>query len=52
MGLAHTGGSALIDPLGTVLVRGGPAETVLVCDVDAARVAQVRADFPFLADRR
>jgi predicted amidohydrolase len=50
--LSHSGGSALIDPLGTVLFEGDDAERVLLGDVDPAVVADVRARFPFLPDRR
>jgi predicted amidohydrolase len=51
-GLAHSGGSAIIDPLGVPLVEGDDQESVLVADVDPATVTRVRAKFPFLADRR
>ena len=52
-GLPHAGDSAIIDPLGVTLAEGTPHEVgVLSADVDAATVAQVRARFPFLADRR
>jgi predicted amidohydrolase len=50
--LDHAGGSALIDPLGAVLFEGDDAERVLLGDVDPAVVIDVRARFPFLADRR
>ena len=50
--LPHSGGSALIDPMGQALVEGDRDEAVLVADADAAVVADVRAKFPFLADRR
>lgn len=51
-GLVYAGDSAIHDPLGTPLVTASDAETLLVADLDAARVAQVRAELPFLADRR
>ena len=47
----HVGDSAIVDPLGRVLVEAAQTETVLVADVDAATVAAVRSEFPFLADR-
>jgi predicted amidohydrolase len=54
--LAHGGGSALIDPLGTVLAGDDPAddprEAVYCADIDPATVRAVREKFPFLADRR
>jgi predicted amidohydrolase len=50
--LPHDGGSAVIDPLGVALVEGGRDEAVLCAEVQAATVRDVRARFPFLADRR
>jgi predicted amidohydrolase len=51
-GLEYAGDSCVIDPLGEVLVSAAEVETVLVADVDPGVVAKVRADLPFLADRR
>jgi predicted amidohydrolase len=51
-GLAHVGGSALVDPLGHAEFEGGDEPAVLVADADAAVVEQIRTKFPFLADRR
>jgi predicted amidohydrolase len=50
--LRYVGGSALINPLGERLVEGDAAEAVLVGEVAPEVVADVRATFPFLADRR
>jgi predicted amidohydrolase len=50
--VVHLGDSAIIDPLGRTLVEASVGEAVLVADVSAETVADVRADFPFLADRR
>jgi predicted amidohydrolase len=54
-GLVYDGESAIVSPLGELLDDGfgapGAARTVCA-DVTAARVAEVRAKFPFLADRR
>ena len=54
--LSHAGGSAIIDPLGTVLAGDDPVdgagEAVYSADIDPATVRQVREKFPFLADRR
>jgi predicted amidohydrolase len=50
--LPHVGGSALIDPLGTAQFEGGPQEAVLVADISAGTVKEIRTTFPFLADRR
>jgi len=50
--LVYSGDSAVIDPLGRTLAEASVAAGVLVAEVDAAEVARVRAEFPFLADRR
>lgn len=50
-GAIYSGDSAIIDPLGATL--SAPAgEQVAVAEVDPEVVRQVRARFPFLADRR
>ena len=51
-GLDYSGDSAIVDPLGEVLATASGTETVLLADVTAERVAEVRAAFPFLQDRR
>lgn len=51
-GLAYSGDSMLVDPMGEVLVSGSRTESVLIADVDPAEVARVRDRFPFLRDRR
>jgi len=51
-GLAYAGDSALVGPLGEVVAEAGAAAEVLVGEVDAAAVAEARARFTFLADRR
>lgn len=51
-GLDYTGDSAIIDPSGETLVAAAGVETVLVADVTAERVVEVRQRFPFLQDRR
>lgn len=54
-GLAYDGDSALVSPLGELLddafSRPGEERTI-EGEVDASVVAEVRAKFPFLADRR
>jgi predicted amidohydrolase len=51
-GIAYSGDSAVIDPLGQVVAEAPErTETVVVCDLDAAVVTDVRGRFPFLADR-
>ena len=51
-GNTFTGGSAIIDPLGEVLVHGGEKETLIMADIDPAKVAEVRSTMPFLKDRK
>lgn len=51
-GLDYCGDSAIIDPLGEVLVTGAGVETVLLADLDPAVVASTREHFRFLQDRR
>ncbi len=48
----YEGDSLVVDPLGEVVADGhGLGEAVLTATVDTARVAEVRARYPFLADR-
>ena len=49
--LGYAGDSAIVDPLGEALATGSRTEALLVADVSAERVAEVRRDLPFLADR-
>ena len=48
----HVGDSTIIDPLGEVLASAAGGESLVIADITAEHVAQVRARFPFLADRR
>ena len=50
--LSFLGGSAIIDPLGHVLARGGDKETLLLVDLNPAIVTEVRSTMPFLKDRK
>ena len=50
--LEYAGDSVILDPLGEPVDEAGADETILLADVDPERVAAVRAEFPFLADRR
>jgi omega-amidase len=50
--LSYVGDSMVIGPQGKVLADAEDDETVIVAEVDAAHVADVRAEFPFLQDRR
>ncbi len=50
---SYSGDSLIVDPLGEVIADAEPGvEAVLVADVEPERVAAVRAEFPFLQDRR
>jgi predicted amidohydrolase len=51
-GLDYSGDSAIIDPLGEVLVEASQVETMLVADVDTEHVAETRDRFRFMQDRR
>lgn len=50
--LAYPGDSMIIDPLGQVLAAAAEVETTLLAPIDERIVADVRARFPFLQDRR
>jgi predicted amidohydrolase len=50
--LHYAGDSALLSPWGETLVGAAEEETVLIGEVDPARVADARAKFPVLRDRR
>ncbi len=51
-GLVYSGDSRIVDPLGEVLASAAYTESILLADVSAARVAEVRERFRFLQDRR
>ncbi|MGI8936748.1 MAG: nitrilase-related carbon-nitrogen hydrolase [Iamia sp.] len=51
-GLAYSGDSRIVDPSGELLATAAMGETILLADVSAARVAEVRDRFRFLPDRR
>ncbi|URM90713.1 carbon-nitrogen family hydrolase [Streptomyces sp. MRC013] len=50
-GVEQAGHSVVVDPWGEVLAEAGPGEEVLVVDLDPARVAATREQFPALRDR-
>jgi predicted amidohydrolase len=50
--LSYAGDSMIVDPFGEVIARAGGTETIITADVDAQRVRAVRAEYPFLQDRR
>jgi predicted amidohydrolase len=51
-GLDYSGDSAIVDPMGEVLASAAHTQTVLLADVSAERVTEVRDRFRFLPDRR
>jgi predicted amidohydrolase len=51
-GLPYSGDSRIIDPLGEVLTSAAQTESILLADITAERVAEVRDRFRFLQDRR
>lgn len=51
-GVVYSGDSMIIDPWGEVVVMASRDETMLLADIDPARVADARQKFPVLRDRR
>lgn len=51
-GLDYAGDSAIIDPWGEVLVEARKDPTILLADLDPARVTDAREKLPVLRDRR
>ena len=51
-GLAYCGDSRIIDPLGEILASASQTESILLAEISAERVADVRDRFRFLEDRR
>jgi predicted amidohydrolase len=51
-GLRYSGDSRIVDPTGELLATAAQTESILLADVSADRVSQVRGQFRFLADRR
>ncbi|MDT3399735.1 carbon-nitrogen family hydrolase [Streptomyces sp. B1866] len=51
-GVEQAGHSLVVDPWGEVLAEAGADEEVLTVELDLARVATTRAEFPVLRDRR
>ena len=51
-GLHYDGCSAIVDPMGAVLATAVGEEAVVMAEIDAGRVEQVRADLSFLPDAR
>jgi predicted amidohydrolase len=50
--LHYCGDSMIVDPLGEIVARASDAEATISADVDPERVRAVRAEYPFLQDRR
>ena len=50
--LTYSGDSMIIDPFGEICASAGDGETIITADVDPQRVQKVRAEYPFLQDRR
>ncbi|MER5929841.1 carbon-nitrogen family hydrolase [Streptomyces sp. NPDC002054] len=50
-GVQQAGHSLVVDPWGEVLAEAGPGEQVLTVDLDPAKVAETREQFPALKDR-
>ncbi|VEN75490.1 Carbon-nitrogen hydrolase [Candidatus Desulfarcum epimagneticum] len=51
-GHAFAGGTAIIDPRGREMAAGGGAQTLVTADIRMETVAKVRAETPFLKDRK
>lgn len=51
-GIAYSGDSRIVDPLGELLATAAHTESILLADVSAATVRSTRDHFPFLQDRR
>ena len=51
-GLQYTGDSAVLDPWGVALCEASGDETMLLAEIDPARVHSAREKFPVLSDRR
>ncbi|EMF01862.1 carbon-nitrogen family hydrolase [Streptomyces mobaraensis NBRC 13819 = DSM 40847] len=50
-GVPQAGHSLVVDPWGEVLAEAGPDEQILTADLDMARVARTREEFPALRNR-
>jgi predicted amidohydrolase len=50
--LTYAGDSLIVGPFGETCAQAGAGEEIIAADVDPARVCGIRAEYPFLADRR
>lgn len=50
--LHYCGDSTIIDPFGEILADAGDGEAIITAEIDPERVRSVRAEYPFLQDRR
>jgi predicted amidohydrolase len=50
--LEYAGDSRIYDPMGNALATAAERETMVLAEIDPRAVAEVRAKFPFLQDRR
>jgi len=51
-GIEFWGHSFIADPFGVVVAEAGEQESIIVAEVDLARIEEVRRNWPFLRDRR
>jgi len=50
-GARFCGHSMIVDPWGVILSSGGDEEFILRAEIDLAKVAAVRGEFPAVSDR-
>jgi predicted amidohydrolase len=50
--LTYSGDSMIVGPFGEICAQAGAEETIISADVDPQQVQKVRAEYPFLQDRR
>jgi len=50
--LHYYGDSMIVDPFGEIVAQAADTETIIAANVDPERVRSVRAEYPFLQDRR
>jgi predicted amidohydrolase len=51
-GLEMSGHSMVVDPWGEIVAEAGPEPTVLHAEIEFEQVAETRAKFPVLRDRK